>query len=171
MPLSLTQLHLSIKSLFYSRQVSTYTYFELNTNIISYPLLSIHLDQNQIQSSKLKLISMGGGGSKSLAPPGGSIHSRERRLSHVDTNPPPQSEKLVECPSCSRSFASDRIDKHVEVRRIYITLAHCAIFRGKNPHEGKVLNIQNLPYFWNTKTHVVFFVFHFVLLYFFPMST
>ena len=58
---------------------------------------------------------MGGGGSKSLAPPGGSIHSRERRLSHVDTNPPPQSEKLVECPSCSRSFASDRVDKHVEV--------------------------------------------------------
>ena len=44
---------------------------------------------------------------------------------------------------------------------------HCAIFRGKNPHKGKALNIQNLPYFWNTKTHVVFFVFHFVLLYFF----
>ena len=34
---------------------------------------------------------------------------------------------------------------------------HCAIFRGKNPHKGKALNIQNLPYFWNTKTHVVFF--------------
>ena len=31
----------------------------------------------------------------------------------------------------------------------------------KNPVKGKVLNIQNLPYFWNTKTHVVFFVFHF----------
>ena len=28
--------------------------------------------------------------------------------------------------------------------------------------------LQNLPYFWNTKTHVVFFLFHFVLLYFFP---
>ena len=39
---------------------------------------------------------MGGGGSKNLAPPnGGSIHSRERRMSHVDTNPPPQSEVLV----------------------------------------------------------------------------
>ena len=25
-----------------------------------------------------------------------------------------------------------------------------------------------MPYFWNMKTHVVFFVFHFVLLYFFP---
>ena len=70
---------------------------------------------------------MGGGGSKSLAPPGGSIHSRERRLSHVDTNPPPQSEKLVECPSCSRSFASDRIDKHVEVRRIYYLHSTCYI--------------------------------------------
>ena len=28
--------------------------------------------------------------------------------------------------------------------------------------------LQNLLYFWNMKTHVVFFVFHFVLLYFFP---
>ena len=28
--------------------------------------------------------------------------------------------------------------------------------------------LQNLPYFWNTKTHVLFFVFHFVLLYVFP---
>ena len=28
--------------------------------------------------------------------------------------------------------------------------------------------LQNLQYFWNTKTHVVFFVFHFVLFYFFP---
>ena len=50
----------------------------------------------------------------------------------------------------------------------YANFSHCAIFRGKNPHTGKVLNIQNLPYFWNKKTHVVFFVFHFVLLYFFP---
>ena len=29
--------------------------------------------------------------------------------------------------------------------------------------------LQNLPYFWNTKTHIqFFFIFHFVLLYFFP---
>ena len=28
--------------------------------------------------------------------------------------------------------------------------------------------LQNLPHFWNMKTHIVFFVFHFVLLYFFP---
>ena len=28
--------------------------------------------------------------------------------------------------------------------------------------------LQNLPYFWNMKIHVVFFVFHFMLLYFFP---
>ena len=27
--------------------------------------------------------------------------------------------------------------------------------------------LQNLPYFWNTKTHVDFFIFHFMLLYFF----
>ena len=45
---------------------------------------------------------------------------------------------------------------------------HCAIFRGKNPHEGKVLNIQNLPYLWNMKTHVVFFIFHFVQIFVFP---
>ena len=28
--------------------------------------------------------------------------------------------------------------------------------------------IQNLPYFWNMKNHVDFFIFHFILLYFFP---
>ena len=27
--------------------------------------------------------------------------------------------------------------------------------------------LQNLPYFWNTPSHVTFFVFHFMLLYFF----
>ena len=27
---------------------------------------------------------------------------------------------------------------------------------------------QNLPYIWNTKSNVFFFIFHFVLLYFFP---
>ena len=30
--------------------------------------------------------------------------------------------------------------------------------------------LQNLPYFWNTKTYIVFFVFHFVLLSFFLMN-
>ena len=67
---------------------------------------------------------MGGGASKnppnsSLAPPmaeGSSMHSRERRLSHVETNPPPQSEVLVKCPHCDRNFAKDRVDRHVEVR-------------------------------------------------------
>ena len=29
--------------------------------------------------------------------------------------------------------------------------------------------LQNLPYFWSMKTHIVFFVFHFMLLYFFPL--
>ena len=47
---------------------------------------------------------------------------------------------------------------------------HCAIFRGNFPHEGKALNIQNLPYFWNMKTHVGFFTFHFVLGYFSLMN-
>ena len=28
--------------------------------------------------------------------------------------------------------------------------------------------LQFLPYFWNMKTHIVFFAFHFVQLYFFP---
>ena len=79
---------------------------------------------------------MGGGGSKSLAPPGGSIHSRERRLSHVDTNPPPQSEKLVECPSCSRSFASDRVDKHVEVCVFLVQLTLDILFF-KSQHSQK----------------------------------
>ena len=66
---------------------------------------------------------MGGGASKSktnLEPPNGgngvaSIHSRERRMSHVETNPPAQSERLVTCPHCGRNFASDRVDRHVEV--------------------------------------------------------
>ena len=67
---------------------------------------------------------MGGGASKSknLDPhdngPGlgpGTIHSRERRMSHIETNLPPQSETLVTCPHCDRNFASDRVDRHVEV--------------------------------------------------------
>ena len=60
---------------------------------------------------------MGGGGSKNLAPPAATIHSRERRMSHIETNPPPQSEKMVECPYCGRTFAADRIDRHVEVKK------------------------------------------------------
>ena len=36
-------------------------------------------------------------------------------------------------------------------------------------YTGVMLNLmlQDLPYFWNTKIHVVFFVFHVVQLYFF----
>ena len=73
---------------------------------------------------------MGGGASKqtqqsSLALPpmpegGASMHSRERRLSHVETNPPPQSEVLVKCPHCDRNFAKDRVDRHVEVCNRYL---------------------------------------------------
>merc|ERR1719499_60962 len=57
---------------------------------------------------------MGSGGSKKqeLQPDGGG---RERRPSHVDTNPPPQSDILVECPICGRKFAKDRIQRHMEV--------------------------------------------------------
>ena len=47
-----------------------------------------------------------------LQPDGGG---RERRPSHVDTNPPPQSDILVECPICGRKFAKDRIQRHMEV--------------------------------------------------------
>jgi hypothetical protein len=64
---------------------------------------------------------MGGGASKDKnelsLPNGATIHTRERRMSHVDTNPPAQSDKLVECLHCKRSFASDRVDRHVEVKK------------------------------------------------------
>ena len=33
----------------------------------------------------------------------------------MDTNPPPQSDRLIECRYCGRNFASDRIDKHQNV--------------------------------------------------------
>ena len=42
-------------------------------------------------------------------------HDRGRRKSHVDTNPPPQSGVLVDCNTCGRRFAADRIGKHAEV--------------------------------------------------------
>ena len=40
--------------------------------------------------------------------------NRERRSSHVDTNPPPKSDVLVECDYCDRKFAADRIQRHTE---------------------------------------------------------
>jgi len=49
--------------------------------------------------------------------------STERRRSHVDTNPPPQSEVLVECTHCGRTFAEDRINRHMEVRAIQIQVS------------------------------------------------
>ena len=58
---------------------------------------------------------MGGGASKKeLKPDEG--HNRERRPSHLETNPPPKSDVLVECNTCGRRFASDRIGRHAEVR-------------------------------------------------------
>ncbi len=66
---------------------------------------------------------MGSGNSKKSHSAGASAddlmaangHSRERRRSHVDTNPPPKSDILVPCRTCERRFASDRIEKHSEV--------------------------------------------------------
>ena len=40
--------------------------------------------------------------------------------------------------------------------------------RGLCLRKCSIETLQNLPYFWKKKTHVVFFIFHFVLLYFFP---
>ena len=57
-------------------------------------------------------------------------------------------------------------------KQYYIILdgrqAHSSQFEGLCSMKMYSKTLQNLPYFWNTKTHVVFFVFHFVLLYFFP---
>ena len=47
-------------------------------------------------------------------------------------------------------------------------LLHSSEIRGLCSTKSSRKMLQNLPYFWNTKIHVVFFVFHFVLLYFFP---
>ncbi len=62
---------------------------------------------------------MGSGGSKKNdSPPAAAPNgNRDRRPSHVDTNPPAKSDLLVECPTCERKFASDRIQRHAEVRR------------------------------------------------------
>ena len=65
---------------------------------------------------------MGSGGSKEKQSSGGDVDlvkangGRERRPSHVDTNPPAKSEVLVPCGSCDRKFAADRIQRHAEVR-------------------------------------------------------
>lgn len=75
---------------------------------------------------------MGSGGSKKagndLKPPGspsmnGDGYNPERRRSHIETNPPPKSGTLVPCQTCKRNFASDRIQKHAEVRAIEESVA------------------------------------------------
>ena len=62
---------------------------------------------------------MGSGSSKSnkleVVSPDVGGHNQQRRHSHIDTNPPPLSNVLVECPICKRSFAEDRIERHKEV--------------------------------------------------------
>lgn len=62
---------------------------------------------------------MGSGSSKKNLKADEGGHNRERRPSHVDTNPPPKSDILVKCPTCTRKFASDRIQRHSEVRGIF----------------------------------------------------
>ncbi len=57
---------------------------------------------------------MGSGSSKDEAATGEGF-SRERRASHIDTNPPPKSLVLVQCGTCKRKFAADRIGRHAEV--------------------------------------------------------
>lgn len=65
---------------------------------------------------------MGSGQSKKGASPQNDVDliaanggGKERRRSHVDTNPPPKSEVLVPCGTCDRRFAADRIERHAEV--------------------------------------------------------
>ena len=45
---------------------------------------------------------------------------------------------------------------------------HSSEIRGLCSMKSSRKMLLNLPYFWNTKTHIVFFIFHFVLLYFSP---
>ena len=47
-------------------------------------------------------------------------------------------------------------------------LIQCSEIRGLCLMKWPSEKLQNFPYFWNKKTNVVFFVFHFLLLYYFP---
>ena len=49
-----------------------------------------------------------------------------------------------------------------------IDIKHSSEKRGLCLMKGASETLQNLPYIYHKKTHVVFFVFHFVLLYIFP---
>ena len=85
---------------------------------------------------------MGSGGSKKADDPGKLSASRvpsgvepelknfnrERRHSHVETNPPAASDVLVQCQVCNRKFASDRIQKHMQVKELYLELV---AYKGK----------------------------------------
>ena len=70
---------------------------------------------------------MGSGGSKDKGSSGKDVDlikangGKERRRSHVDTNPPPKSEVLVPCGTCDRRFAADRIERHAEVSNAMLT--------------------------------------------------
>ena len=91
---------------------------------------------------------MGSGGSKSntleIKDPGaGGGRLQERRHSHVDTNPPPLSNVLVECPICKRSFAADRIGRHKEVpnKGFYCSLE----FKSTEHENGLTKTISLIP--------------------------
>ena len=45
--------------------------------------------------------------------------------------------------------------------------SHSSQFEGLCSTKSSSKMLQNLPYFWHKKTHIVLFIFHFVLLYFF----
>ena len=53
--------------------------------------------------------------------------------------------------------------KKILLSSAYYTLYHSSEIRGLCLMKCSSQMLPNLPYFWNTKTHVVFFVFHFVL--------
>ena len=50
-----------------------------------------------------------------------------------------------------------------------VVTGHSSEIRGMCSMKCSSKTLQNLPYFWNTKTHAVFFVFHFVQLYIFTL--
>ena len=51
---------------------------------------------------------------------------------------------------------------------IFLKIGHSSEIRGLFLMKWPCEMLQNLPYFGNTKTHIVFFVFQFALIYFFP---
>ena len=103
---------------------------------------------NQTVSDTAECLIMGSGGSKSNSleikdPGAGGGRLQERRHSHVDTNPPPLSNVLVECPICKRSFAADRIGRHKEVPNLWF---YCSLeFKSTEHENGLTKTILLIP--------------------------